>query len=73
MRLSTRDERRYDSAEWKDSLVIVQQGSLELETTRGVCHTYRTGSVLCLAELPLQLLRNPGSLQTVLLAISRRH
>jgi len=63
---------RYDSADWRDSLVIVRRGALELETTRGVCHTYLAGSILCLAELPLRVLRNPGSLHTALLAISRR-
>jgi quercetin dioxygenase-like cupin family protein len=72
IRLAAGHEHRYDSSDWNDALVVVRQGSLELETTRGVRHTYLAGSVLCLANLPLQLLRNPGTLQTVLLAISRR-
>jgi quercetin dioxygenase-like cupin family protein len=72
IRLAAGHEHRYDSSDWNDALVIVRQGSLELETSRGVRLTYRAGSVLCLANLPLQVLRNPGTLQTVLLAISRR-
>jgi hypothetical protein len=72
IRLAAGHEHRYDSSDWNDALVIVRHGSLELETSRGVRHTYLAGSVLCLANLPLQLLRNPGPLQTDLLAISLR-
>jgi quercetin dioxygenase-like cupin family protein len=72
IRLAAGHEHRYDSSDWNDALVIVRQGSLELETSRGLRHTYLAGSVLCLANLPLRLLKNPGTLQMVLLVISRR-
>ena len=61
----------YEPGEWRDALVLVKTGSIELETRSGVGRTFVAGDVLWLAGLPLRLLRNPGTYPAVLEA-SRR-
>ena len=65
-------ERAYVAAEWRDALVIVEQGSLEVVGFSGACRRLECGAVLWLAGLPLRALRNPGSVNTTIVAISRR-
>jgi quercetin dioxygenase-like cupin family protein len=64
--------RSYDSAEWRDALVLVASGSLELEFTGGARRRFSTGAMLWLARLSLRALHNPGSEVAVLVAVSRR-
>ncbi len=61
----------YEADEWRDALVLVKTGSIELETQSGVRRTFVAGDVLWLAGLHLLLVRNPGSNPAVLEA-SRR-
>jgi hypothetical protein len=65
-------ERPYDESEWKDSLVVVESGKLELECTGGSSRRFGRGDVLWLIGLPLCVLRNAGAVPTVLVAVSRR-
>jgi hypothetical protein len=65
-------ERIYNEAEWKDSLVVVARGEIELESVGGDACRFRRGSVLCLVGLPLRALRSRGTEPAVLVAISRR-
>ncbi len=65
-------ERAYVAADWRDALVIVEQGTLELVGLGGTCRRLECGAVLWLAGLPLRALRNPGSVNTRIVAISRR-
>ncbi len=65
-------ERAYVAAEWRDALVIVDQGSLELVGVIGAHRRLECGAALWLAGLPLRALRNPGSVNTTIVAISRR-
>jgi len=65
-------ERAYVAAEWRDALVIVEQGSLELVGVIGACRRLECGAVLWLTGLPLRALRNPGSVNTTIVAVSRR-
>lgn len=58
--------RMYEPREWRDALVTVKCGSIELETRSGARRTFVAGDVLWLAGLPLLLLRNPGPAPTVL-------
>jgi len=63
--------RPYRDEDWRDSLVIVEQGQLELECLHGACRTFRCGDVLWLIGLGLRMLRNPGPETTRLAAFSR--
>ena len=65
-------ERPYDEAEWKDSLVVVESGRLELECDTGCRRRFGRGDMLWLIGLPLRALRNHGAVPTVLVAVSRR-
>jgi hypothetical protein len=56
----------YDEADWRDALVLVVRGEIELGRER-----FGRGSVLSLAGLPLSL-RNRGAEPAELLAVRRR-
>lgn len=64
--------RDYDEAEWRDALVVVERGEIELKSAAKDCRTFRAGDVLCLDGLPLRTLRNRGGRDAVLVAFSRR-
>lgn len=66
------DTRTYDEAEWRDALVVVEQGEIDLETTAGGGRRFGSGDVLCLTGLPLRALHNRGKKNVVLIAVSRR-
>ncbi|GAA3234297.1 hypothetical protein GCM10017691_30740 [Pseudonocardia petroleophila] len=66
------DSRPYDSAEWSDELVVVEQGRLDLECRAGGVRSFPTGAVICLDHLGLRTLHNRGTDPTVLVAVSRR-
>lgn len=51
----------YAEAEWRDALVLIDQGVLDLECTDGGVWRFTHGAILCLANLPLRSLRNQGS------------
>ena len=65
-------ERAYVGAEWRDALVVVEQGSIELVGLSGARRRLECGAILWLWDLPLRALRNPGSVNTRIVAISRR-
>jgi len=65
-------ERAYAEAEWRDALVVVEHGEIELEYLRGGCQSFQRGDVLWLVGLPLRALRNDGCEPALLLAVSRR-
>jgi hypothetical protein len=65
-------ERAYVAAEWRDALVFVEQGSLELVGRSGTRRRLECGATLWLWDLPLRALRNPGSVNTRIVGISRR-
>jgi len=64
-------DRPYRDADWRDSLVVIEQGELEVEGVHGTCRRFRCGDVLWLIGLGLRTLRNPGSEPTRLASISR--
>lgn len=64
--------RAYEEAEWRDALVVVERGEIELESAAKHRRTFEAGDVLCLAELPLRALHNRGGETAVLVAVSRR-
>lgn len=61
-----------DDAVWEDALVVVEQGEVEFEFSRGRRLCFRCGDVLWLTGLPFRALRNPGQGPAVLVAVSRR-
>lgn len=65
-------ERPYDEEEWRDSIVSVSCGEIELECTSGARRRLGNGDVLWLAALPLRALHNRGPEPAVLVAVSRR-
>jgi len=65
-------ERSFDQEEWRDALVILARGEIELESIDGGCLRLRRGAVLWLAGLSLRALRNPGAGVSSLVAVSRR-
>ncbi|KAB1948726.1 hypothetical protein F8271_01785 [Micromonospora sp. ALFpr18c] len=62
----------YDEADWRDAIVVVEQGQIELEAVGGTRQTVGCGDVLWLAALPLRALRNRGAVTATLAAVSRR-
>jgi quercetin dioxygenase-like cupin family protein len=65
-------ERPYDEAEWRDAIVSVALGEIELESSCGRRQRVSTGDVLWLAGLPLRALHNHGAELALLVAVSRR-
>ena len=66
------DTRAYDEAEWRDALVVVERGEIELECVSGTCRRFDHGDMLYLIGLPLRALHNRGREPAVLVAVSRR-
>lgn len=64
-------ELAFDPAEWRDTLVLVERGRLELDCGDGQRGVFGTGAILCLAELPLRTLRTADREPVVLVAVSR--
>ena len=65
--------RTYVAAEWRDALVVVEQGRLDLECHLGGVRTFPEGAVLHLDGLALRALRCDGPDPTVLTAVLRRN
>lgn len=65
-------ERLYDEAEWRDAIVVVARGEIELECIGGDRARFDCGSVLWFVGLPLRTLRARGTEPALLVAVSRR-
>jgi hypothetical protein len=65
-------QRAYCEDEWRDALVVVKRGEIELESVSGTSHRFTRGDLLWLTGLPLRALHNRGSEPTLLVAVSRR-
>jgi len=63
--------RAYDEAEWRDALVIVAHGQIELEGLSGSRRSLERGAVLWLAGLPLRALHNRGQESALIVAFLR--
>lgn len=57
--------------EWHDAIVVVERGEIELHCMVAM-RRFGRGAVLSFVGLGLQALHNPGSIDTVLVATSRR-
>ncbi len=66
------DSRAYRAAEWRDAIVTVEGGQVQLVCADGGHRLFGAGAVLWLAGLGLVALHNPGAVPAVLVAVSRR-
>ncbi len=64
-------ERVFEPSEWRDSLVVIERGQLELQSLDGLCWRRACGDVMFLAGLPLRMLRNDGCETALVSAVSR--
>ena len=64
-------ERAYHEAEWRDAIVFVERGEIELECP-GSNRRFTRGDVVWLVGLPLRVLHNRGREPALLVAVSRR-
>ena len=60
-----------EAADWRDAIVVVERGRLEVECGDGNRTTFTTGAILCLDGLGTGTLRNRGGDPVQLLALSR--
>jgi hypothetical protein len=65
--------RAYVEGEWRDALVVVERGTLDLECHRGGVRSFPQGAVLHLDGLALRALRGTGPDPTILTAVLRRN
>jgi quercetin dioxygenase-like cupin family protein len=71
--LASGAERAIDEAEWRDAIVVVESGEIDLEALGGSRRTFECGDVLWLGGLSLRVLHNCGSGPAVLIAVSRKN
>lgn len=65
-------ERAYDEADWRDAIVVVERGEIEVECIAGDRGRFGSGDVLWLVGLPIRTFRNRGREAALLVAVSRR-
>jgi quercetin dioxygenase-like cupin family protein len=65
-------ERPYDEAEWRDAIVVVESGAVDLDAPSGASRRFEQGAALWLVGWRLRALCNRGSVPAVLSAVSRR-
>jgi hypothetical protein len=61
----------YAAEEWKGALVVLKEGEIEVECTRGTRMRFLAGDVLWLAGMPLRSFRSLGPGPALVVAISR--
>src|SRR6266545_2428907 len=82
-RLSPRFERRtivvapghtrsYEEPEWRDAIVVVKHGVVELQGADEDRRRFLCGDILWLDGLSIRAVHNPGPEPAVLMAVSRR-
>lgn len=62
----------YRATDWRDTLVVIEHGMIDLEPVHGASHRFSSGAMLCLAGIRVRAVRNPGPAPAVLLAITRK-
>ena len=66
------DRRPYRVPEWRDALVSIDSGEIELECAGQPPQRFRQGDLLWLGGLGLRAIHNPGPEPAVLTALARR-
>jgi hypothetical protein len=62
----------FDERAWRDAIVVLEAGELEVECLRGGRQSFAVGAIMCLAGLELKTLSSTGTEAVVLTAVSRR-
>jgi hypothetical protein len=70
--IEPRSRRVYDEAEWRDAIVVVERGEVELECRGGSQWRFCRGDALWLVGLPVHAIHNRGREPALLVAVSRR-
>ena len=65
------ESRGFDEDEWRDAIVVLARGQVELECVNGTSRLFAPGAVLWLVGLSVCALHNPGQVPAVLVAVSR--
>ena len=71
LRLDPGAERASTASEWEGAIVLVEQGSLEVECVSGGRRRFPRGSLIALGWLPLRALRNAGPVPVEVVAVRR--
>jgi hypothetical protein len=61
-----------DEAAWRDAIVVLEAGALEVECVHGGRRSFDVGATMWLAGLDLKTLHSTGAEAVVLTAVSRR-
>src|SRR4051794_847073 len=62
----------FDELAWRDAIVVLEAGALEVECVRGGRRGFDVGAMMWLAGLELKALHSTGTEAVVLTAVSRR-
>ena len=65
------EARRYDAAEWRDAIVTVGGGAIDVEPAAGAAVRFVAGDVVAFDGLALRALQNAGDEPAVLVAVRR--
>ena len=65
------DRRPYVDGDWRDALVVIVRGAVDLECTRGGRRRFEAGTMMSLDGLGLVALFNPGPSDLVIITITR--
>jgi hypothetical protein len=69
--IGPRSGRRFVEGEWRDAIVVVDRGEVDLELLGGGRGRFGSGAMLWLTGLPVRSLRNRGREHAVLVATRR--
>lgn len=64
--------RAYDEHEWRDAIVVVEQGEIELEALDGERHRFGRGALIWLDGVAVRSIRSGPAEPVVLVAVARR-
>ena len=62
----------YEPSQWRDTIVFVLAGEVEIVCVDGERRCFNCGATLVFSPLPIRTLRNPAKRPARLLAITRR-
>lgn len=72
IRIPPGGELLFKAADWRDTIVLVHDGRLELEWDGGIRWSFATGAILALDGLAPRRLENRGRRGVLLIAVSRQ-
>jgi hypothetical protein len=70
--LAPGDRHPYRATEWRDALVVIERGQVELEFAGQSPRRFGREALLCFGGLGLSAIYNPGPDPAVLMAVWRR-